>query len=162
MPSGSGIPLPASDAMKMELEKLLGSWAEVSVERFGEAQPGRGIVTTISIPIQDKSVAMPGDLARSNETVWTRHLPRQTPEDALTTRGAFRVSIDPSKEPKQLVMSSPPHGRLPALGIYKLEGDSLIVCFSPSQQPEHRPTEFMTGTNDGRDAILQIYKRAKP
>jgi uncharacterized protein (TIGR03067 family) len=140
------------DAVKVELEKLQGNWEAVSIEAGGEARTVQGGVATISVPTYDKSVDMPGRLTRFDEAVWTWKHSRQKGQP-----DSSRIIIDPSKEPKQMNGFSP-RGRL-SFGIYKLEGDTLIICFSTSPEPEDRPKEFKAGAN-GRNT-LQIFKRGQ-
>ena len=77
--------------------------------------------------------------------------------DRLTWRSHWAISVNSKKDPPEidLVRVSP----LPAFrrhGLYKLEGDTLIVSMSESTRPKK-----LEGSKD-EEGSLVIYKRQKP
>lgn len=72
---------------------------------------------------------------------------------------AWALTLNPAGKPKTLDarrISNP--GSL-FRGIYKFEGDSLIICWrGPSADPK-RPTDFTAGVEG---VWFQVYKRRKP
>ena len=67
-------------------------------------------------------------------------------------------TVDPSKDPPQIDMIGT-EGDLkgkPALGIYKLDGDSLTLCYvMPGKE---RPTKFESPPQSG--VFMVVYKRS--
>jgi len=80
-----------------------------------------------------------------------------TPEDEM------RFQLDPEKKPKQFDATgkSAPEGFPPIgmMGIYKLEGDKLTLCYAPLRKDARRPTEFKTV--EGRREALVVLERVK-
>lgn len=120
-------------ATKEEQKKLQGTWTLVSQERNGR----RGEVA-IEIKL--------------------------TIKDDLWTIGSFTkrtCRLDPSTTPKSYDIIQKREGEKDVawLGIYKLDGDALTVCyFSGKVGATERPKEFKT---TDPPATLEVYKRAK-
>jgi len=124
---------PAQDTKK-ELEKLQGEWTMVSMETKG-MKAGDKVVKQYKLTIK-------GDQ-------WT----------VTTLKGGARATfkIDPSKNPKTIDLTFELNKKgTPSRGIYKLEGDTLILCRAAGDR--ERPKEFKTTEEAG---ILVVWKRAK-
>jgi RNA polymerase sigma-70 factor (ECF subfamily) len=69
------------------------------------------------------------------------------------------IKLDPAKKPKAYdSKGTDPEGKThEAVGIYKIEGDVLTVCYVVTGKD--RPSAFEGGA--GSDAVLQVFKRAK-
>ena len=68
----------------------------------------------------------------------------------------YHLRIDASRRPAtyDIGMGSP--DRPDFLGIFKVEGDTLTLCYNPASRG--RPTAF---TGPGRGFQIEVYKRAK-
>lgn len=71
--------------------------------------------------------------------------------------GADKIVVDPTKTPKTIDRLSD-GGKSVTRGIYKLDGDTLTVAFSPTNNAD-RPTAFESVK--GSPTILSVYKRTK-
>jgi uncharacterized protein (TIGR03067 family) len=119
---------------KQELDKLQGEWTLVSTEVGGKKRP-------------DTENALSKLTISENQWVGThRDFPRQN---------RSTIEIDPSKDPKTIDLISR-HENATAPGIYKLEGDTLTVCYGTVGG--ERPKEFKTTQESG---VLVVLKRAK-
>jgi uncharacterized protein (TIGR03067 family) len=124
--------LPASDttkedAAKKELEKLQGTWKITSLEVGGKPLPEDAVSGTFTLK---------GD----KYTFKT---------DDQEEEGTFK--IDPSKKPPAidlLIGSGMDKGKT-QLGVYKLEGDRLTLCFAVAGDKE-RPGKFATAEDSNQ------------
>jgi uncharacterized protein (TIGR03067 family) len=119
---------------KQELDKLQGEWTLVSSEVGGKKRP-------------DTENALSKLTISENQWVVTY---RDSPSTARAT-----IEIDPSKDPKTIDLTFRGE-KEPARGIYKLEGDTLTVCYGTVGG--ERPKEFKTTQETG---VLVVLKRAK-
>jgi uncharacterized protein (TIGR03067 family) len=129
--------VPAQNAKdaKQELDKLQGEWTLVSTEVRGKKRP-------------DTENAVSKLTISENQWVVTY---RDFRSNARAT-----IEIDPSKDPKTIDLTLRGEEE-PARGIYKLEGDTLTVCYNATVGGE-RPKEFKTTQETG---VLDVLKRAK-
>ncbi len=69
------------------------------------------------------------------------------------------IKLDPSKSPKAYeVKGAGPEGiAYDSFGIYKIDGDTLTVCYAAAAKD--RPSEFKADA--GSDVALQVWKRDK-
>ena len=68
----------------------------------------------------------------------------------------WTYKLDPSKKPRQIDIVYRMDGKdsKPVLGIFRIENDTLTMCFGEKE----RPTDFATKADDGR--ALFVLKRA--
>ena len=129
MSSGSG----ASAALLLEdKEKLQGAWLLTALERDGRTLPMLGNLQ-IKLVFRGDNVTF------------------EYPDH--TEVGTYRLQV--GSNPKTIdVLAELDTSR----GIYRLEGDSLVICGVPAGQ--ERPAEF--ATKPGTKQILYRLKRQKP
>jgi uncharacterized protein (TIGR03067 family) len=68
---------------------------------------------------------------------------------------AIEYTLDPKAKPAHIDLSA---GKEAIPGIYKIEGDTLTICFSKGGKAD-RPTEFVS--SDGTAVVLMTLKRVK-
>jgi|SRR5579864_205066 len=120
-----------------ELKLLQGTWDMVSGERAGET--------------------VPDAIASKTRLVLTDRRQYTLTAGSEVESGIFL--FDQRKRPRQIEFS-PSEGSsrgMKLFGIYKLEGDTLTVCFAGPGKP--RPTEFTTKSGSGQ--VLYVMKRMK-
>ena len=127
---------PAPKAAPKKEPTLVGKWlGETSVQGGQPQAPMDGEVVTFAA---DGSVAIQSGKAK--EVVGTTYT-----SDAKKSPAEF-----------ELVMPGAPPGMKPCLGIYKIDGDTLTLCFNVEGE---RPTKFESPA--GSKAMLVTLKRVK-
>jgi RNA polymerase sigma-70 factor (ECF subfamily) len=124
----------AREEAPKDQEKIVGTWAYVSVETGGQKRPEEELKEAKMIFAADgKFTAIRG---------------------GKELKGTYK--LDPAKKPSEITTTND-DGKL-HLGIYKLDGDALTVCLTGEEGAE-RPTEF--ATKEGSNAVLVVLKREK-
>jgi uncharacterized protein (TIGR03067 family) len=77
----------------------------------------------------------------------------------LTTDGTHgRIRLDESKSPKQVTITLGKRGEAPVTGIYRLDGDRLVIAAS-SKSPKLVPTDFEHDPEAG--VSVTVYERPR-
>jgi uncharacterized protein (TIGR03067 family) len=126
------------DLIKQEWEKLQGTWVLAALEVRGKVVPEdelKGATAKLIIAGRKASIQ----------------------EGTVTLE--VSLTIDPAKSPKQIDIRRTPPGQEAhtALGIYRLEGDTLTICHDPRGQ--QRPTKFKTQPRSNQ--MLETLRREK-
>jgi uncharacterized protein (TIGR03067 family) len=129
----TGFALASDDAPK-DAEKLQGAWTATSWKR-GDAEITRDKVNT-ELVIRKDAYEFPKGINR------------------ISSKGMLK--IDAAKSTIDFIPEDGPAKGKSLLGIYKVEGDVLTLCFSAAGQA--RPKEFKTGD---RNTVLATYERKK-
>jgi uncharacterized protein (TIGR03067 family) len=136
---GADEPKKEKDDLKKELELFQGDWVQSSVEILGKKFPD----DFDGIEAKPQKITI-----KNNQWIMKcENLP-----DVIST-----FDIDPTKKPKSIDRSEV-IGKLEisSSGIYKLEGDTLTICYNVVDKK--RASEFKSTTEDG---VLIILKRQK-
>jgi uncharacterized protein (TIGR03067 family) len=114
---------------KKETPSLIGEWAAESGIRSGKPATlnGMGLIFSLDGTVTWKEAAQ---------------------------ESKVKYKFDPAKDPPEIDIEFL-GGAKKLLGIYKVEGNSLIICFSPSE----RPKKFESPAGAG--SMLINFKRAK-
>jgi uncharacterized protein (TIGR03067 family) len=134
--------LGASDA-KQDLAQLQGTWNVVGAEHQGK-KTGVGVLDKMQVTIKDNSFMMIDD----------KTVPKPRIEKAT-------LELKASTTPKSIDITPDKKGNPMLLGIYKIDGDTLKLCWDKKRGEKSavRPTSFTT-LPDSKSMML-ILKRAK-
>jgi uncharacterized protein (TIGR03067 family) len=133
--------LPAETANDKDLARLQGKWQVTKAIKRGSMMPGERI-ETMSFTFNKNSL----------EIASRRSIDRRS----------FTFSIDTVKQPKHIDLTAK-SGRFEGEslgGIYRLEGDMLVVCL-PHDDNRMRPSAFESGAGGGPSRILYFLDRIK-
>jgi uncharacterized protein (TIGR03067 family) len=72
---------------------------------------------------------------------------------------AWNLTLDLGKKPRTIDARHVDNANSLFRGIYRFEGDNLIICWRGAGADPERPTEFTAGV---REVWYQVYKRQKP
>jgi RNA polymerase sigma-70 factor (ECF subfamily) len=120
------------DEAPKDEEKILGTWALVSIAEGGEKAPEAKIRgAQVTFTADGKMTVKQGEQEQE-----------------------FTYKLSPAQKPKEFSGTNA-QGRT-VLGIYKLDGDTLTVCYDRGGD---RPAEF--ASNEGTKVVLEVLKRVK-
>lgn len=133
----AGVSARGEDTPEGELKKFQGGWELVSYTVDGKAWPKEDVATIKLLVKGDVSYFTVG---------------------AETLMGSY--VLDPSMKPKALdiLLTDGPDKGKKKLSIYKINGDSLIICHGPTAG-KTRPKEFVS--KPGSETTLEVWRRAK-
>lgn len=133
----------ASAQDKKTPPKLDGTYVIVNLEQKGEKIPADLID---KIPEADRTLILKGDMLIP---------PKMGKDDKIT------LKLDPSKTPAHITTTETKAGGKTetSYGIYKTEGDMLIICMVDNGKEEDRPKEFKTSKDS--KAMLMTLKKLK-
>jgi uncharacterized protein (TIGR03067 family) len=119
-------------------KKMQGVWEIEKLEQDGESAADASILRKVII--------------KDDQFAFRYYLPRSKEEGDLV----YRFTLDGSKNPRQMQLSSREESDLPP-GIYELDGETLKVCWS--RKDPNPPTDFTCPK--GSDRRLLVLRRAK-
>jgi uncharacterized protein (TIGR03067 family) len=151
----------ADDKEKAECKKLEGTWALVSEERNGEKR------------VPPKSLwVFEGEAAK----VYFEQAPPNAPKDwspslkPLNILQIYHFKLDPTQTPKALDQTTEFRDRKtlefgkkpttkPKLAIYKLDGNTLTICYAGYYDKGKRPGDFTAAKMS--DRLIYVLQREK-
>ena len=110
------LPARPSDA-----DRLQGVWQAVAIERTGRPVP--------EAEVRSLRFEFAGNKLTSS------HLGKGAAQNAVFTLG-------PDKDPKQITVKLAPDSTFSIEGIYRFDGDRLVICMPMYDVPKSRPTKF--------------------
>ena len=146
----------ADDPVKAELKQLQGTWLHISTQRDGEVRPEPRTLwffqgSRATVHFETRPAATP---VRS----WSFSA---TPSNILIIHH-FR--LDPTQTPKAIdEQTQYPNAKdvilriVPA--IYKIDGDTLTICFAGNHDEGKRPSDFTAARGSGR--WIYVLKRER-
>jgi RNA polymerase sigma factor (sigma-70 family) len=146
-------PTPAPDVQpRTDTEKLQGTWEVIETRVNGETYPTHDSTDHLLVIESDKfrRTCMPKESARPKLGVY----------GGTIFLATFKLNTKTSPRNIDLEMSKDPEAHEVCLGIYKLDGDDLMICLPYLKPCERRPTEFKA--EKGSDQQLYKLRRAKP
>ena len=123
---------------KTDKQRLQGVWQATSIEADGVQAPAE-VTESLTYTFKGDTLTM-GPAAEPG------------------SNSEFTITLDPAKKPKTIdlkITKGSGKGKT-MLGIYKIEKDGLLICFS-----ETRPTEFATKANSDTALVALKRKTAK-
>ena len=132
---------PAKDPPKKEPPSIVGEWAGEKAVSGGKELPvpDGGVVFTFTA---DGGVIFK-EAGRGRED-----------------RAGATYKVDPKKDPAEIDLIPPPDKKEPMLqGIYKLDGDTLTLCFGRGRPGAERPKSFESP--EGAETVVMTLKRKK-
>ncbi|APW62673.1 TIGR03067 domain-containing protein [Paludisphaera borealis] len=127
---------PTATELRRAHQMLAGPWTVASATDDGD---------TVGADILRRKMVKDGRVVIKNRTI--THV---NPETGETLVNAF--TINPAKLPREINLISIDDRTLP--GIFKFEGDELVICFTDGQRPE-RPTDFESKPGSSR-VVLRL------
>jgi uncharacterized protein (TIGR03067 family) len=126
-----------------DLEAIQGTWKAVHLEEQGATE------------VADEALKRAGATLSVNGNDVSWKVDPESPMAHFQFHG--RIHLDPTKEPKTCDFFYLDRDARPMLGIYRVDGDRLTVCWcvEPSK-PDDRPTEFST---KGKKWTLVVWQR---
>jgi uncharacterized protein (TIGR03067 family) len=128
---------PGDKAVHEELKKLEGTWEYIAQEVGGKKSPDNNF-NGVTLTIKDDTYTI--------QVV-----------GIVSDRGTIKV--DPANTPKTIDKVSSKLKDVKYFGIYKFDGDTLYLCESIGERPEHRPKDFTT--TKGTPEVLVTLRRKK-
>lgn len=122
------------DAAKKDLEALQGDWKVEKAVRGGKDAPAE-VAAKLKLTFAGNKLSVDEGSARDEQATLT---------------------LDPSKTPAAVDFQPTRPGKDVIKGIYKLDGDSLTLCWAKEGD---RPTEF--ASKEGSETVLFELKRVK-
>jgi uncharacterized protein (TIGR03067 family) len=122
---------------KSDGDRLQGVWQAVAVERIGKA------------PTPDEVRSIRFEFTGNKIT--STHLQKGAPQRSVFT-------LDPTKDPKQITVKLAPDSTFSVEGIYRFDGERLIVCMPMFDIPKARPTKFALDATDPARALMTFVR----
>jgi uncharacterized protein (TIGR03067 family) len=119
-----------------------GTFVIVGMEMGGEPMPAEAFAKS---PEADRTIKIGGGKMTAT---------KGGKEDSMA------ITFDPSKKPAHVTTTeTKPDGKTETShGIYKMEGDTLVICMAEGGKEEDRPKEFKT-TKGGKEMLMTLKKK---